>query len=571
MQELTKETHHHSHEEHQNYHHKIIVVVTKSKPIRIHTILFREVLMAIGYNQKIAMKITMKTFKHFFKEDEKSEEVIISKQQFTDYLTEIHAKNKLEIIRRLSPYFYAIIRLHSKQKGLIILLGGASGCGKSSLTSLLAGRLHLKEMSSDNIRHIMRNFISKQESPFIFSSTYDSYHLIKDESMSLEARTIEAYLRQCREVQRELKKVLDYYYQNGVWVIVEGVHITPEFIIECMKSYESCFGSVIYIEDAEKYKNRFAARSSKNSIKPEDNKYIQSFDKIMMIQNYLTKEAELRKIPTINNTNLDTSVSLIHRSFLKNFKIMSRSKALITNDAETAEMFHEEFMKTKAMLSKAKKIKEYIKLGQVIQDEPAPEIKHRKSSIYEADEDGAVVLGKIKELKPVSSDNKKDILVMPKNVPKGLIKAVTKMIRSQKPDDPEKVHWVDTNRRSIIFKTDESHKCDQFLYDYVLEKAEKVERVTTDAVSDEKIFKEAMQEPDLKVKSQVKSMKKIKRSGSKDSDNKSFESEKRRIPQKSSEVIASSGELIDVNHQAHENSIDNIDSDGSANKEVNKY
>ena len=198
--------------------------------MRIHSVLFKEVLMAIGYNEKTAIKITDKAYKHFFKTKEDDAEILIDKNDFSEYLNSIHLKNKLEVIRRLRTYFYAIIKLRNKQQGLIILIGGASGSGKSSLTSLLAGRLHLKEMSSDNIRHIMRNFISKQESPFIFSSTYDSYHLIKDEGLTLEQRTIMAYLKQCKEVQRELMNVLRHWHAGGRWVVVEGVHITPEFI-----------------------------------------------------------------------------------------------------------------------------------------------------------------------------------------------------------------------------------------------------------------------------------------------------------------------------------------------------
>lgn len=561
-----------------NYHHRIIIVLMRGDPIRIHTMLFREVLMAIGYNLSTAQKITQKTFVRFFKDKENESEVVIEKEAFNDYLNEIHLKNKLETVKRLRNYFYAIIRLRLKQKGVIILLGGASGCGKSSLTSLLAGRLHLREMSSDNIRHIMRNFITKKESPFIFSSTYDSDHLITDPNMTLQEKCIEAYLRQCHLVQKELKKVLDYYYRTGVWVIVEGVHITPDFIIECMKSYDTCFGCIVYVEDAEKYKNRFASRSSKNSIKPEDNKYIQGFEKIMMIQSYLIKQAEEKLIPQIHNTNLDTSYCLVHRSFLKNFKLITKEKPLIDAQADNAAMFHSEFLRTKVNLSKAKKIRDYMKMGKVEKEENRGQNAVTGLSKPDLDPDGSLTLARVNELKPITRETRHHMVVLPKIPSDGQIKTIIGLIKKGNPEDPIKLHWVGTDRRTLIFKTDINHVNDIFLYDFVMDKSETVQNVVTDPISKEKFFNKAMDSPLVThaTPGMFKSMKKPMRKDN-DSDA-SFESNKDTKGKRSS--IKNPVQFTDLKQKADQidaengmdNSIDKLDSDDdSQNKEVGRF
>lgn len=554
-----------------NYHHKIIVINSKTNPIRIHTMLLREVLMAIGYNLNTAQKITIKTFIKYFKGKEADPEVLIERESFIEYLNEVHAKNRLLTVKRMHSYFFSIIKLRLKQQGVIILIGGASGSGKSSLTSLLAGRLHLKEMSSDNIRHIMRNFISKNESPFIFSSTYESDHLIKDPTLTQEQKTIEGYLRQCREVQRELKKVLDYYYRNGVWVIVEGVHITPDYILECMKSFNSCFGCIVYVEDAEKYKNRFASRSSKNSIKPEDNKYIQSFDKILMIQSYLIQQAEEKLIPQIHNTNLDTSYCLIHRSFLKNLKLIGKSKPLVEADSNKASMFHEEFLRTKELLSKAKKIKEYMKMGRVEKEVSAKSRDSKAShSVADVDPDGQLTVARVMELEPICRENKHMMVILPKIPGDGQIKALKHLIKSASPDHPIKVHWVSTDKRTVIFKTDLSHGSELFLYDYVLDKDEVIERVITDPVSKEKIFSKAMESPILNQPLITpKSLKKPKKKD--DGSDTSFESYKK-AAKKRKESMNQTFKYTDLKRHASEqeggneleNSIDKLDSDSDS-------
>jgi 2-phosphoglycerate kinase len=57
----------------------------------------------------------------------------------------------------------------------LVLLAGTSGTGKSTLASLLGSRLGISTvLSTDTIRHVMRNFVSKEENPVLFASTYET-------------------------------------------------------------------------------------------------------------------------------------------------------------------------------------------------------------------------------------------------------------------------------------------------------------------------------------------------------------------------------------------------------------
>lgn len=64
---------------------------------------------------------------------------------------------------------------------LVILLGGTSGCGKSTLASLLASRLGVTTvLSTDNVRHIMRNYVDAKANPVLFASTYNAGEALTD-------------------------------------------------------------------------------------------------------------------------------------------------------------------------------------------------------------------------------------------------------------------------------------------------------------------------------------------------------------------------------------------------------
>lgn len=71
-----------------------------------------------------------------------------------------------------------LICIESK-RNIIIMLAGTSGTGKSTLASLLGSRLGISTvLSTDTIRHIMRNFKSKEENPILFASTYETAGLV---------------------------------------------------------------------------------------------------------------------------------------------------------------------------------------------------------------------------------------------------------------------------------------------------------------------------------------------------------------------------------------------------------
>ena len=68
-----------------------------------------------------------------------------------------------------------------RRQFMIILLGGTSGCGKSTLSSLLASRFGLTTvLSTDQVRHLLRNFHTKIEYPALYTSSYNTLEVLSD-------------------------------------------------------------------------------------------------------------------------------------------------------------------------------------------------------------------------------------------------------------------------------------------------------------------------------------------------------------------------------------------------------
>ena len=71
-------------------------------------------------------------------------------------------------------------RIRKCQDPLVILIGGSSGVGTSSIAFEVANRLGIRNMiSTDMIREVMRKIASKELLPTIYESSYTAYRSLR--------------------------------------------------------------------------------------------------------------------------------------------------------------------------------------------------------------------------------------------------------------------------------------------------------------------------------------------------------------------------------------------------------
>lgn len=74
----------------------------------------------------------------------------------------------------MKDFLVASMLMQSKIN-VIVLLAGTSGTGKSTLASLVGARFGIQTvLSTDSIRHVMRNYLLEKENPILFCSTYEA-------------------------------------------------------------------------------------------------------------------------------------------------------------------------------------------------------------------------------------------------------------------------------------------------------------------------------------------------------------------------------------------------------------
>ncbi|WP_432644847.1 2-phosphoglycerate kinase [Methanobrevibacter sp.] len=209
--------------------------------------------------------------------------------------------------------------LRNSKKPLIILIGGASGVGTSSIAFELAKRLRLNNIiSTDMIREVMRKIVSNELSPVIHKSSYDAYESIKIPSVKMD-KVIEGFITQAEVVNLGIEAIIERSIKEGISIIIEGVHIIPGFISKDLMENNNIIMFSLSVDDEELHKQRFYLRCSQPWVKRSLDDYMNNFDSIRKIQDFLLEQAEFYDSHIINNLDINETSNIMVNYILEKF------------------------------------------------------------------------------------------------------------------------------------------------------------------------------------------------------------------------------------------------------------
>jgi 2-phosphoglycerate kinase len=203
-------------------------------------------------------------------------------------------------------------RLHALQRldePLLLLIGGATGTGKSTIATEAAHRLGITRVSStDFIRQTMRAFFSAEFMPSVHYSSFEArLALTRAEEEESGDAAILGFLDQTRNVLVGAQAALERAATENWSMVLEGVHLVPgmvatefrgAFVVHC----------VIAIEDENLHRSHFWVREyATEGLRPLE-KYLDALPQIRQIQDYLVERARRYDVPVIVNDSLDRAL-----------------------------------------------------------------------------------------------------------------------------------------------------------------------------------------------------------------------------------------------------------------------
>jgi 2-phosphoglycerate kinase len=196
--------------------------------------------------------------------------------------------------------------LQSLDVPIIVLIGGSTGTGKSTLAAEVAHRLGITRVAStDFIRQTMRAFFSKEFMPTIHYSSFEAGAGVDGDVTG--DPTIVGFVDQCRHVCVGVEAAMERALAEGWSMVLEGVHLVPG-ILPAELAGALVVHVVVEIADPDVHRVHFHVRDvTTGGIRAMD-KYLARIDDIRRIQTYVVGRARRESVPVVENANVDRTV-----------------------------------------------------------------------------------------------------------------------------------------------------------------------------------------------------------------------------------------------------------------------
>jgi 2-phosphoglycerate kinase len=187
---------------------------------------------------------------------------------------------------------------------LLVLVGGATGTGKSTVATEVAHRLGITRVTStDVVRQTMRAFFSREFMPSIHYSSFDAAPAVSTDDPEADPVLL-GFVEQTRNVLVGVRAVLARALEEGYSLALEGVHLVPG-MIPPVDGAVFC-QVLLAIDDEEEHASHFWTRGGEG-LRPFE-KYLSALPDIRRVQDYLIARAAKARVPVIENTSIDATV-----------------------------------------------------------------------------------------------------------------------------------------------------------------------------------------------------------------------------------------------------------------------
>jgi 2-phosphoglycerate kinase len=220
----------------------------------------------------------------------------------TEVLGERQASRTMRRLRRLQT-------LRELDLPIVLLVGGTTGTGKSTVATEIAHRLGITRVTStDFIRQTMRSLFSRELMPSVHYSSFEArLALTRAEEEESGDATLLGFLDQTRNVLVGAEAAVERALTEGWSMVLEGVHLVPGMVrVEHRDAL--VVHVVLAIEDEELHRSRFWVREvATDGLRPLE-KYLDGLPEIRSLQASILDRARRCDVPVVESGSLDEAI-----------------------------------------------------------------------------------------------------------------------------------------------------------------------------------------------------------------------------------------------------------------------
>jgi 2-phosphoglycerate kinase len=255
--------------------------------------------MELAYEIASEVRSELRAEERFVVEEEEVMARVRAKLQTTDAM----------IVNRLDKWRV----LRESTEPVVVLIGGATGVGTSTLAADVARRLNIQSViGTDAIREVLRRAISPQLLPILHKSSYQIESKDIRVPVEEEERVLYGYRAQASQVSVGVEAIVERGLKEGTNLVIEGVHLAPEILLHRYQEHPNVCSLVVYLSDEEMHRDRFQVRALGTSMRRPAAEYIAHFKEIRQIHDYILESALRVGVQAVENLAIeDTSDSAV--------------------------------------------------------------------------------------------------------------------------------------------------------------------------------------------------------------------------------------------------------------------
>lgn len=193
---------------------------------------------------------------------------------------------------------------------VIVLIGGTTGVGKSTIATEVAHRLGINRfVSTDSIREVMRAIFTKELMPALHASAFEAWRSLRVPVPQGANLVVLGFREQAAVVTSGVKALIERSMEEGVSLVIEGVHLVPGYIDPSDFPGARIVQILIAVEDEDAHRSHFYIREVQTEgLRPYE-RYRANFDHIRMLGHYIEQQAHEQGIRVIYSHQLDRTVA----------------------------------------------------------------------------------------------------------------------------------------------------------------------------------------------------------------------------------------------------------------------
>ena len=200
-------------------------------------------------------------------------------------------------------------RLRELDLPLVILIGGATGTGKSTVATEVAHRLGITRVTStDFIRQTLRGFFSREFMPSVHQSSFEAGETLPAVEREAGDPLLLGFIDQTRHVLIGVNASIERALQEGWSMVLEGIHLVPGMVPDRIEG-ALIVQAVMAIEPEEVHRSHFVIRdNASGGTRRPHAKYLDRLGDIRHLQDFIVDEARKCGVPVIENHGIENAI-----------------------------------------------------------------------------------------------------------------------------------------------------------------------------------------------------------------------------------------------------------------------